>query len=58
MMEEKFFLYSAGDQVIKITFLDSIIVLLDMLIYQCSCTCGKIAMLIVLNSVSMKLLCN
>lgn len=52
MMEEKFFLYSAGDQVIKITFLDSISVLLDMLIYQCSCTCGKIAMLIVVIKLS------
>lgn len=47
MQEEKFVLCSFADQVIKIAFVDSTNVLLeDMPIYQCNCTCGKIALLI------------
>lgn len=46
MKEEKFVTYSVADQVIKITSLGSTSVLLeDVPIYQCTCTCGKVALL-------------
>lgn len=47
MIEEKFVLYSVKGQVLRVAYLDSSSVLLEeMPIYQCSFTCGKITMLI------------
>lgn len=47
MIKQKFVLYSVEGQVLKVDYLDSSSVLLEeMPIYQCSFTCGKITMLI------------
>lgn len=47
MIEQKFVLYLVEGQVLEVDYLDNSSVLLEeMPIYQCSFTCGKITMLI------------